>query len=308
MEKRGIVVVLIGLAAVSRVLSAVDETPMLKRLLPAEVAGWRADPAADKAFTRDTIFTYMDGAGELYLAYAFRGLEVREYADGRGGTIAVELYDMGKPSDAYGIFTQDLDGDPAAVGREGLYGAGLLRFWKGRFFVRILADRETEETKRVVLGLGVLAAARLSDEGERPRLVAALPAAGLEAGSVRYFHRQVSLNSHYYLADDNVLGLGETTDAVLGTYRLPRGKAMLLLCKYGRAADARQAYLRLCEGFFSEPCRRKDEQHVEQLESGETAGVKRHGFFLVLVLEAPDVAACEGLLLAAQKTIQEVFR
>jgi len=308
MEKRGVVAILIGWAAVSCVLRAADETPMLKRLLPAEVAGWRADPAADKAFTRDTIFTYMDGAGELYLAYAFRNVEVREYADGRGGSIAVEVYDMGKPADAYGIYTQDLDGEAAAVGREGLYGAGLLRFWKGRYFVRILADRETEETKRIVLALAVRAAARLPDEGGRPRLVAALPAAGLETGTVRYFHRQVSLNSHYYLADENVLGLGETTEAVLGTYRLPQGKAMLLLCKYARADEARRAYVRLCEDFFSEPCRRKDELHIERLESGDSAGVKRNGPFLALVLEAPDAAACEALVLAAAKSIQEVFR
>lgn len=308
MEKRGIVVVLIGLTVAACILRAADETPMLKSLLPAEVAGWRADPAADKAFTRDTIFTYMDGAGELYLAYAFRGLEVREYADGRGGSIAVELYDMGKPADAYGIFTQDRDGEAAAVGREGLYGAGLLRFWKGRFFVRILADRETEETKRIVLALAVRAAARLADDGGQPRLVAALPPAGLEAGTVRYFHQQVSLNSHYYLADENVLGLSADTEAVLATYRLPQGKAMLLLSKYIRADDARRAYLRLCEGFFSEPCRRKDELHIERLESGDSAGVKRNGSFLVLVLEAPDAAECERLLLAAAKTIQEVFR
>jgi len=308
MKKRGVVVVLIGLAAAACAIRAADETPMLTRLLPAEIAGWRADPAADKTFTRDTIFSYMDGAGELYLAFAFRGLEVREYADGRGGSIAFELYDMGKPSDAYGIFTQDLDGEQAAVGRQGLYGAGLLRFWKGRYFVRVLADRETEETKRIVLALAVRAAARLADEGERPRLVAALPAAGLESGTVRFFHRQVSLNSHYYLADENVLGLSETTDAVLGTYRLPGGKAMLLICRYGQAADARRAYLRLCESFFTEPCRRKDEQHIEPLETGQAAGVKRTGSFLALVLEAPDVAACEGLLLAAQNSLQEVYR
>ncbi len=302
------VVVLIGLAAASCLLQAAEEILMLKSLLPPEVAGWRADPAADKAFTRDTIFSYMDGAGELYLAYAFRNLEVREYTDGRGGSIAVEFYDMGKPADAYGIFTQDLDGEPAAVGRGALYGAGLLRFWKGRYFVRILADRETEETRRIVLALGVRAAARLADEGDRPRLAAALPPVGLEAGSVRYFHQQVSLNSHYYLADENVLGLGQTTEAVLGTYRLPQGKAMLLVCKYSRAADARQAYLRVCASFFIEPCRQEDEQHIEKLETGDSAGVKRDGFFLVFVLEAPDAPACEQLLLAATKSIQEVFR
>ena len=47
MEKRGVVAVLIGCAALSCVLRAADETPMLKRLLPAEVAGRvRAVPAS----------------------------------------------------------------------------------------------------------------------------------------------------------------------------------------------------------------------------------------------------------------------
>ena len=49
----------------------------LARLLPGEIAGWK--PAGeDRMFTRENIFDYMDGAGEIYLAFGFRQVLVRE--------------------------------------------------------------------------------------------------------------------------------------------------------------------------------------------------------------------------------------
>ena len=50
----------------------------MEQLLPAKTAGWSA-AGADRYYTRDNIFEYMDGAGEIYLAYDFQRLLVREY-------------------------------------------------------------------------------------------------------------------------------------------------------------------------------------------------------------------------------------
>jgi len=274
------------------------------RLLPREIAGWTAAPGSDRTFSRTDIFSYMNGAGELYLAFDFQSLFVREYADGRGATLVVEIYSMGRPGDAFGIFSQDRDGAPADIGQGGLYGAGLLRFWKGSLFARILADKETEESKGIMFGLAARISAGWPETGRPPTLLDRLPGEGLDKSSVSYFHRQVSLNSHYYLADENVLGLNTGTEAALAWYRLPRGRALLLICRYPRPAGAAGAYRGLCGSFFAEPCKGTPGRHIEKTENGDYTGARLSGAYLALVFEAPDIAACQALLEAAEKKIK----
>ncbi len=46
--------------------------------LPLEAAGWKRDEK-DMRYNSKTIFSYMDGAAELYLAYGFENLTVRRF-------------------------------------------------------------------------------------------------------------------------------------------------------------------------------------------------------------------------------------
>ena len=48
-------------------------------VFPDEVQGWRPR-GKDNTFDRETVFRYMNGAGETYRAFAFRELTVRSYA------------------------------------------------------------------------------------------------------------------------------------------------------------------------------------------------------------------------------------
>ena len=60
--------------------------------LPAQAGSWTR-PASARRITAETIFDYMDGGGELYLAYRFDYLDVLEYkaSDPSAGTVLVEL-------------------------------------------------------------------------------------------------------------------------------------------------------------------------------------------------------------------------
>ena len=61
--------------------------------LPKQAGAW-SRPETPRRITAQTIFDYMDGAGELYVGYRFGHLDVYEYtaADQSLGTILVELY------------------------------------------------------------------------------------------------------------------------------------------------------------------------------------------------------------------------
>jgi hypothetical protein len=297
----------LAIALLLPLLASAEATGDLRRLLPADIAGWKP-LGEDRVFTRRDIVGYLGGGGELYLAFAFRRLLVREYEDGGGARLVAEIYDMSHSRDAFGIFSGDEDGQPAAVGTEAVYGAGLLRFWKGPFFVRIAAGRETAETRSFLIGFGLRVAAAIHESGPRPRILACLPLEHQETRSVRYFHRQVSLNASYYLADENVLQLDAGTEVALAKYRAGWGKAILLVARYRMPADAERAFLRFGRDYFSAKPVPGSRQVVEEIDHGEFAAARRVGRCLVLVFESPDRATCESLIADAEARIRKTFR
>lgn len=303
---RVLVACFVLLAALPPSLAAQDGPADLGRLLPSEFADWK--PAGeDRAFTRDTLSEYLGGAGETCLAYGFRRLLVREYAGPSGTPLVAEVYDMTVPADAYGVAANDRDGDEVAAGRDGLYGGGRLRFWKGPYFVRLLAEKETDETRGLLVDMGRAIAAAIPEEGRRPALMDALPAERLDRKSLRYFHKQVSLNTHYYLADENVLLLDERTEVALARYKEGWEKALLLVCRYRSAADARSAYRKFGRDYFSAEVDAGGGPIIQRIENGEFAGARQADAFLILVFQSSDKTACAALLRAAEAKIREVF-
>ncbi len=123
-----------------------------------------------------------------------------------------------------------------------------------------------------------------------------LPAEGLVTSSVVSLRNQATLNAHYYLADEAVLGLGPKTDAVFARYRAGAGEALLLVVVYPAADEAGRVYERFGRDFFSESFAPGTSRFVEMIETGDWAGAAKRGSVLIVVLEAPDRAACDDLL------------
>lgn len=123
-----------------------------------------------------------------------------------------------------------------------------------------------------------------------------LPAEGLIGPSVVEFRRQQALDAHYYLADETALGLDGRAEGVFARYRAEGGEALVLAVAYPDSEAASRAQGRFGGDFFSRAFDPARERHVEEIESGDFAGLARAGPVLVVVLEAPSRAACEGLL------------
>jgi hypothetical protein len=128
-----------------------------------------------------------------------------------------------------------------------------------------------------------------------------LPAEGLVAGSVTALPDQKALDAHYYLADEDILGLGRKTDAVIARYEAGTGESLLLLVVYPSAKEAGRVYRRFGRDFFSGAFDPAGDRFVERIETGDWAGAARRGPVLVIVLEAPDRPSCDGLLGRAEK-------
>jgi hypothetical protein len=209
--------------------------------LPSEVAGWRAADDGE-VYDAESIFSYIDGHAEVYLAYGMTRCLARRYAGPEGEPdIVLDLYELASPADAFGVFTHDRDGDDVDVGQGGLFRHGWLSFWKGRWFGSVYAEGESQASAEAVLAIGRAAADAIAEVGELPLLVADLPAAGLDHRSVRFLHTQEILNGVVYLGYDNPLLFGPDVDAVVGRYELPEGRGWLLLADYPDEAMAGRA-------------------------------------------------------------------
>jgi len=127
------------------------------------------------------------------------------------------------------------------------------------------------------------------------RLLAVLPTDGLDGRSVFAFRDQAALDAHYYLADETVLGMDGTAEAVLASYRAGPGQALLLVVAYASDEAARRAYERFGADFFSARFDKTRPRTVERIETGDYAAAVRTGSFLIVVLEAPDRKSCDEL-------------
>jgi hypothetical protein len=274
----------------------------MKKLLPQEMLGYKAD-VEDEFYDRQTTFRYMDGAAELYRSFAFKLLLVRRYLKENASAIIVELFDMSSAEEAFGIFTFETGGEDARVGQGSDYGGGLLRFWKGKFFVNVYAEQETPSTKHDVLEIAKAIARSLGQEGQKPKLIHYLPEEGLSERSIRYFHLHQSLNYHYFVSHQNILRLGEKTKAVLASYVLPqtKDKTFLLLIQYPAKKLAGEALQSFVKAYLPEAT----SEMAIQTENRKWVTALTYQEFLIVVLDAPFKEKAEELIQAARKKLEE---
>jgi len=257
-----------------------DEEMELGNLLPREINGWRAEE--DLIFDPDTIFKYLDGSGEVYRAFNFRKLLARHFIKEGRPKIIADLFDMGTDRDAYGIFSHGYEGDDAGMGQGSGYTGGLFSFWKGHLFVSLFAEKETSEAKEALFALAKTIASAIQNEGQIPEIVSLFPPEGLEKSGVCYFHSHLILNSHFFLADANILHLDQQTEAALGVYAEQGEKYYLLLVRYPDEKAAEKAL----ESFLAAYMPDASEPGIVQTEDRKWTAAKREGTFLTIVFNA----------------------
>jgi hypothetical protein len=263
--------------------------------LPSETGGWTWD-GKEIRYDSKTLFKYIDGAAELYLAYGFQNLTVRRFEKPRRPPIIVELYEMACSEDAYGVFSFEHQDEDVGIGQGSEFGGGLLRFWKGKYFVSIYAEGEGAEVESAILTVGRAAANSILATGPEPKLVGFIP--GKDFGpvdmSVRYLKSHVLLNQRFFIAHQNILNLTRKTEAVLAQYLKDKQKTQLLLIRYPDSKEAGNAYQSFMKGYLPD-AGGKDRSRTEDRKW--TFAWQRNEF-VVIVFEAPVEADAEGLIKA----------
>jgi hypothetical protein len=268
--------------------------------LPSEAAGWKWDEKEMKYNSR-TLFDYIDGAAELYLAYGFQNLTVRRFDKSNRPPITIELYEMASSEDAYGVFSFERQDETIGVGQGSEFGGGLLRFWKGKYFVSIYADGEGAEVESAIIKMGRAAANSIPATGPEPKLVDFIPGKdlGLVDRSVRYLKSHVLLNQRFFIAHQNILNLSRKTEAVLAQYIREEQKTQLLLIRYPTLKEAGDAY----QGFMKAYLPDAGGRDRSKTEDQKWTIARQRNEFVLIVFGAPTEDNAEGLLKATEERL-----
>lgn len=287
--------------------AAMAQEPDYNQMLPKNIAQWTR-PDQPRLINQQNIFKYMNGAGELYLSYRFKAMQVFDYTANDGSNILTEIYQMQDSDDAFGLLSQDWGGEPLSLDgsqpgefAQALYGAGLLRIWSGDLYVRILASKETPQSKEAVISLG-----RLITQGRPspppPKLLSLLPQPELPEWRMRkdrlsFFRSYLVLNSAYYLSHENILNLNHTCSAVLVPYELPGSappkRIHFLLVRYENPAAARHAMQVFVEQYLPDQAGRLQgdplggQTGLAKIEDGWLA-CRLNREYLMIAFGAPD--------------------
>lgn len=279
------------------VLAAGGTVNTLPQAIPTKILDWEAF-GKDQVYDRKTIFNYIDGGAEVYLAFDFRGVFVRTYRAPSGDEIVLDIFDMGSPEEAYGVFSCDRQDPEVGIGQEATFVPGLLRFWQGRYFVSISSAGEEEKAEKAILELGMDVASLLGPPGELPPLLRILPPEGLIKRKISYFHGAISLNNRYFVASENILGLDRgKTDCVFAEYE-EGGKetAKLLVVRYPDESQAKAALQSFVKGYLPDAAR----EGAARVENKKWVLGRKHQNFLAVVFEAASKERAESLFAAVR--------
>jgi len=267
---------------------------------PAEVSGWKWD-GKENHYNRKTIFDYINGAGELYIAYNFNGVKVRRYEKGSQSPITAEVYDMGTSEDAFGVFSFERQDEEAGIGQGSEFGGGLLRFWKGKCFVSVFAEGQGKEAEAATLDIGKAIANSIKSTGPIPKLLGVLPngKTGLLEKSTRYFHSHILLNQRFFVANQNILNLNSKTEAVLGQYAQGQQKIHLLIIRYSEESEAAAALQKFKRAYMPEV----GPQTTIQTEDKKWTAAGQRKSFILIVFGAGSKAKSEKWIRAAEERI-----
>ena len=293
------------LATVAMVLgvSARAQEALKNEAIPGSAKEWQAE---GKACTYDqkTVFDYLDGGAEVYLAYGMKSVRALRYIRSGEPSIDLSIFEMEEPEGAFGAFTYERLDAEAGIGQGSEYGAGMLRFWQGRYFVFIQAERENPASREAVLTLGKAVASCLGQEARLPALLDALPQRGLRPLTVRYVISPLILKNLERTLNDNPLGLPQRAATVIGRYWKPGNPERILVSRFPDEDAARkgvESYLRIDSTQVHKPTKPFRGQDGWSL----VAASGKHG---VLILDAPDAASAQEQFEEITIKLKEISR
>jgi hypothetical protein len=194
-----------------------------------------------REYGRSTLYDYINGGAEVYLDLGFIKVGALEYSVelGEETWFTLDVYDMGRPESAFGIYRLERYGDATAidVGAEGHMDGGSLYFWSRRYYVKISADDDGEAVDGILEKMARTVHARIGDPGEFPADLTLFPTRFRVPAGEKYAAR-------------NLMGL-KSLKGFSALFRNKEDELTLYACRYAgekEAGEAEKAFLARLRG------------------------------------------------------------
>jgi hypothetical protein len=167
----------------------------LEKMLPSTgfSKGWALDGKAT-TYTKDTLYTYIDGEAELYMPYGFSTLVSALYKEQRDSDTAlvVDIFQMGSVIDAFGIYSyyRNTDTEKIKIGSDGFIDESQLMFYKDRYFVRLSASGDNPE-RDVFISCAETISKKIPGKSAPPDELSLLRILGIVPGTEKYTAQSV---------------------------------------------------------------------------------------------------------------------
>ncbi len=194
-----------------------------------EIKGWKLAETPE-TYSPGELFTYINGAADLYLSYHFTELEVREYLkEGADGYIKVEVYEHEDVKNAYGMYTQErpLMEEYLDIGAQAYTMEKALNFFTGPYYVKIYSYADAENLQNTIQTLGEKLAMALNPDPRFPKALDFFPSEGLVPKSKTFI-------------SSNFLGHNFLHSAFLANYKLGGKNTKAFIVQGNSPEDSQQ--------------------------------------------------------------------
>jgi hypothetical protein len=143
-------------------------------------------------FLAASLWDFIDGAAETYIAYGFIDLHVAEYKKGKN-IIKLEVYRHSDHLMAFGIYSTERSPSFTFMnlGSQGYIADGAVNFYKGNYYVKVRTYSKNEKTMQAVQNLALSTAALLEGSNDIPQPLSLFPPAGKKSNEEMYINQNV---------------------------------------------------------------------------------------------------------------------
>lgn len=214
-----------------------SELPKMDKIFP-DIEGLERD-GKPQIFTAQNLFEYINGAAEVYLSYGFQELAVMNYDNDQEQSITIEIYRHSSSNNGFGIYSQEkpLESTFLSIGVQGYYEPGVLNFFKGDYYVKLLSFGLGDKDRSILVKIGEEVAEKLPGETDFPKTILCFPEKGKVKNSERYISK-------------NFLGHSFLHSAFVADYELEKDKYRVFIIETADTSAAKEMinkYLKLLE-------------------------------------------------------------
>jgi len=131
-------------------------------------------------YTPDDLWNYINGAADAYLALGFIDLHISEYVKGKQ-LIKAEIYRFGSEIESFGMYSMERSPDYhfIKVGVQGYNEEGVLNFYKGEYYIKIMTHSKSGKLNESMRLLAGRMAEGIQGKNEFPAFIRSFPQEGL---------------------------------------------------------------------------------------------------------------------------------